>query len=225
MEATVQDVQQEIVDEFSAFDDWMDKYEYLIELGKSLPVIDEKNKQEDRLIKGCQSRVWLNTELRDGRLYFTADSDAIITKGIISLLIRVYNGRTPEEILAADNSFIDRIGLKENLSPTRANGMDKATLTRDVVRALRQVYDPEIPVNIYDLGLIYDITIDDDHKVFIKMTMTAPNCPMSDILLEDVHTAVADTPGVTDVAIEITFDPPWDKSRMSDEALLELGLL
>ena len=88
--------------------------------------------------------------------------------------------------------------------------MDKATLTRDVVRALRQVYDPEIPVNIYDLGLIYDITIDDDHKVFIKMT---------------VHTAVADTPGVTDVAIEITFDPPWDKSRMSDEALLELGLL
>ena len=102
MEATVQDVQQEIVDEFSAFDDWMDKYEYLIELGKSLPVIDEKNKQEDRLIKG---------------------SDAIITKGIISLLIRVYNGRTPEEILAADNSFIDRIGLKENLSPTRANGL------------------------------------------------------------------------------------------------------
>ena len=102
MEATIQDVQQEIVDEFSAFDDWMDKYEYLIELGKSLPVIDEKNKQEDRLIKGCQSRVWLNTELRDGRLFFTADSDAIITKGIISLLIRVYNGRTPEEILAAD---------------------------------------------------------------------------------------------------------------------------
>ena len=87
------------------------------------------------------------------------------------------------------------------------------------------MYDPEIPVNIYDLGLIYDITIDDDHKVFIKMTMTAPNCPMSDMLLEDVHTAVADTPGVTDVAIEITFDPPWDKSRMSDEALLELGLL
>ena len=123
MEATVQDVQQEIVDEFSAFDDWMDKYEYLIELGKSLPVIDDKNKQEDRLIKGCQSRVWLNTELRDGRLFFTADSDAIITKGIISLLIRVYNGRTPDEILAADNNFIDRIGLKENLSPTRANGL------------------------------------------------------------------------------------------------------
>jgi FeS assembly SUF system protein len=103
--------------------------------------------------------------------------------------------------------------------------MDRATLTRDVVRALRQVYDPEIPVNIYELGLIYDINIDDDHKVFIKMTLTAPNCPMSDFLLEEVKNAVRDVPGVTDVALELTFDPPWDKSRMSDEALLELGLL
>ncbi|MBO7204322.1 MAG: SUF system Fe-S cluster assembly protein [Bacteroidales bacterium] len=103
--------------------------------------------------------------------------------------------------------------------------MDRATLTRDVVRALRQVYDPEIPVNIYELGLIYDINIDDDHKVFIKMTLTAPNCPMSDFLLEEVNNAVRDVPGVTDVALELTFDPPWDKSRMSDEALLELGLL
>ena len=103
--------------------------------------------------------------------------------------------------------------------------MDRATLIRDVVRALRQVYDPEIPVNIYELGLIYDINIDDDHKVFIKMTLTAPNCPMSDFLLEEVNNAVRDVPGVTDVALELTFDPPWDKSRMSDEALLELGLL
>ena len=103
--------------------------------------------------------------------------------------------------------------------------MDRATLTRDVVRALRQVYDPEIPVNIYELGLIYDINIDDDHKVFIKMTLTAPNCPMSDFLLEEVNNAVRDVPGVTDVVLELTFDPPWDKSRMSDEALLELGLL
>ncbi|MBR2947732.1 MAG: DUF59 domain-containing protein [Bacteroidales bacterium] len=103
--------------------------------------------------------------------------------------------------------------------------MDKSTLTRDVVRALRQVYDPEIPVNIYELGLIYDINIDEEHKVFIKMTLTAPNCPMSDYLLEEVNNAVRDVPGVTDVALELTFDPPWDKSRMSDEALLELGLL
>ena len=123
MEATVQDVQQEIVDEFSAFDDWMDKYEYLIELGKSLPVIDEKNKQEDRLIKGCQSRVWLNTELRDGRLYFTADSDAIITKGIAGLLVRVFSGQKPEDIVHADLHFIDEIGLTQHLSPTRSNGL------------------------------------------------------------------------------------------------------
>lgn len=99
------------------------------------------------------------------------------------------------------------------------------TLQRDVVRALRQVYDPEIPVNVYDLGLIYEIKIDDDHKVFVKMTLTAPNCPMADQLLEDVNDAVRDTPGVTDTAIELVFEPAWDKSRMSEEAMLELGML
>ena len=129
--SSIRQVQQEIVDEFAAFGDWMDKYEYLIELGHSLPVIDEQKKQEDRLIKGCQSRVWLDSEFRDGRLWFTADSDAIITKGIISLLIRVYNGRTPDEILSADNSFIEEIGLRENLSPTRQRtGVDDGADTR-----------------------------------------------------------------------------------------------
>ena len=98
-------------------------------------------------------------------------------------------------------------------------------LERDVVRALRQVFDPEIPVNIYDLGLIYEINVDDDHKVSIKMTLTAPNCPMADQLIEDVYVAVKDTPGVTDAAVELVFEPVWDKSRMSEEAMLELGLL
>ena len=101
----------------------------------------------------------------------------------------------------------------------------KENVLRDVVRALRMVYDPEIPVNIYDLGLIYDLKIDDDHKVFIEMTLTAPNCPMADQLVEDVHDAVKDTPGVTDVAVKLVFEPEWDKSRMSEEAMLELGLL
>ena len=101
----------------------------------------------------------------------------------------------------------------------------KDSVLRDVVRALRMVDDPEIPVNIYDLGLIYDLKIDDDHKVFIEMTLTAPNCPMADQLVEDVHDAVKDTPGVTDVALELVFEPAWDKSRMSEEAMLELGLL
>lgn len=120
---TIKDVEQQIVDEFSIFTDWMDKYEYLIELGKSLPIIKEGEKLEENLIKGCQSRVWLNAEYKDGLIIFTADSDAIITKGIISLLVRVFSGRTPKEIIDADLNFIKEIGLQENLSPTRANGL------------------------------------------------------------------------------------------------------
>lgn len=103
--------------------------------------------------------------------------------------------------------------------------MDKKKLERDIVRALKQVYDPEIPVNIYDLGLIYELEVNDEGEVKIKMTLTAPNCPMADQLVEDVHEAVADTPGVTNVSIELVFEPTWDKSRMSEEALLELGFL
>lgn len=103
--------------------------------------------------------------------------------------------------------------------------MNKESVLRDVVRALRQVYDPEISVNIYDLGLIYDLKIDDDHKVFVTMTLTAPNCPMADELVENVVEAVKDVPGVTDAALELVFEPEWDKSRMSEAAMLELGLL
>ena len=120
---TLKEAEEEVVDSFSMYDEWLDKYEYLIDLGKNLPPYPEELKTEDRLIKGCQSRVWLNYEVKDGHLYFTVDSDAIITKGIISLLISVYSGRTPEEISSSDFSFIEKIGLKENLSPTRANGL------------------------------------------------------------------------------------------------------
>ena len=120
---TIQEIQADIVEEFAVFTDWMDKYEYLIELGKSMPLIEEKDKTESNLIRGCQSRVWLSCREEDGHLYFAADSDAIITKGIISLLLKVYDGQTPEAILAADEGFIEQIGLKENLSPTRANGL------------------------------------------------------------------------------------------------------
>ena len=123
MERTLKEVQEEIVDDFSMYDEWLDKYEYLIELGKNLASYPEEKKTDDRLIKGCQSRVWLDWSMEEGRRYFSADSDAIITKGIISLLISVYSGRTPEEIAADDFSFLGRIGLKENLSPTRANGL------------------------------------------------------------------------------------------------------
>ena len=112
-----------IIEEFSMFDEWLDKYEYLIELGKNLEVFPVELKTDDRLIKGCQSRVWLDSEYKDGKLFFLADSDAVITKGIISLLVSVYSGRTPAEIAADDFSFVETIGLRENLSPTRANGL------------------------------------------------------------------------------------------------------
>ncbi|MDO6489890.1 MAG: SufE family protein [Cellulophaga sp.] len=120
---TIKEIQEEIVDEFSMFDDWMQRYEYMIDLGKSLPLIDEQYKTDDNIIKGCQSKVWVHADLEGDTLTFTADSDAIITKGIIAILIRVYSGQHPKDILDADTSFIDEIGLKEHLSPTRANGL------------------------------------------------------------------------------------------------------
>lgn len=120
---SIQQIQNEIVEEFSFFDDWMQRYEYLIELGKSLPLIDDTYKTDDYTIKGCQSKVWLFAYLQDGKVVYTADSDAIITKGIIALLIRVFSNQKPEDIVKANTAFIDQIGLKEHLSPTRANGL------------------------------------------------------------------------------------------------------
>ncbi len=120
---TIQDIQAEIIDEFEFLEDWMERYEYLIELGKSLPIIDEKEKTKDNLISGCQSQVWLYAEKVDDKIVFTADSDAILTKGVVALLLRVFSNQTPKEILDTKLDFIDKIGLKENLSPTRANGL------------------------------------------------------------------------------------------------------
>ena len=267
---SLEEKKQAVIEEFSMYDEWLDKYEYLIELGKALEAYPEEEKTEEKLIKGCQSRVWLDYELKDGKLYFRADSDAIITKGIISLLISVYSGRTPAEIAADDFGFVDRIGLKENLSPTRANGLvsmidtikwvanemaekekmagqaghdentqaghdEKSVLTAedvaalqplyaDVILALKQVYDPEIPVNIYDLGLIYELNIDKDRKVSIVMTFTAPNCPMADEVMHEVEENVKRVPGVTGCKIDLTFEPVWDRSMLSEEARVDLGL-
>ena len=239
------------------YEEWLDRYEYLIELGKALEPYPEEEKTEEKLIKGCQSRVWLDYEVKDGKLYFRADSDAIITKGIISLLISVYSGRTPAEIAADDFGFVDAIGLRENLSPTRANGLvsmietikqaasaavipseakesqdvltaeDVAALQplyADVILALKQVYDPEIPVNIYDLGLIYELNIDKERKVSILMTFTAPNCPMADEVMHEVEENVKRVPGVTGCKIDLTFEPVWDRSMLSEEARVDLGL-
>ena len=250
---TLEEAKREIIEDFSIYDEWLDKYEYLIELGKNLEEYPEGEKTDDKLIKGCQSRVWLNSRLEDGRLFFNADSDAIITRGIISLLISVYSGRTPEEIVGDDFGFIEEIGLKENLSPTRANGLvsmiarikelaegavvkeseevltaedarELAPLYDNVVLAIRQVYDPEIPVNIYDLGLIYELRINKKREAFIKMTFTAPTCPMADEVLSEVRQTVSDVPGITACNVELTFDPPWDQSMLSEEARMDLGL-
>lgn len=120
---TIKEKQEEIVEEFALFDEWMDKYEHIIELGKDLPLIDDKYKVDENLIKGCQSRVWLHAEYTNGIINFTADSDAIITKGIVGLVIRVFSGHTPKEIAETDLFFIDQIGLQEHLSPTRSNGL------------------------------------------------------------------------------------------------------
>lgn len=121
--AEIQDIQNEIVDEFSMFEDWMQRYEYMIELGKTLAPMDETHKTDDNIIKGCQSRVWVHADLKDNKIVFTADSDAIITKGIIAILIRAFSNQKPKAILEANTAFIDEIGLKEHLSPTRANGL------------------------------------------------------------------------------------------------------
>ena len=133
---SLEESKQSIIDDFSMFDEWLDKYEYIIELGKKLDSFPENKKTDDRLIKGCQSRVWLNWEVKDGKLYFTADSDAIITKGIISLLISVYSGRSAEEIAGDDFSFLEKLGLKENLSPTRANGLE--SMVETIKRAAKE---------------------------------------------------------------------------------------
>ena len=120
---TLEEKKQQVIEDFSMYEEWLDKYEYLIELGKALEPFSDAEKTEDRLIKGCQSRVWLASELKGGKLYFRADSDAVITRGIVSLLIRTFDNQTPADILSADISFIEKIGLKEHLSPTRSNGL------------------------------------------------------------------------------------------------------
>ena len=243
---TLEEKKQQVIEDFSMYDEWLDKYEYLIEQGKNLEPFPEESKTEDKLIKGCQSRVWLDCEKKEGKLFFKADSDAIITKGIISLLIDVYSGRTPKEIAEDDFGFLDQIGLKENLSPTRAGGLasmvetiknkaaeevlsaedvkELAPLYENVVLALKQVYDPEIPVNIYDLGLIYEININKEHKAFIRMTFTAPNCPMADMVINEAKTCVEDVPGITGCEIELVFEPAWTTSMMTEEARVALNM-
>ena len=238
--------QEKVIEDFSQFTDWSDKYEYLIDLGKSLAPLDPQYKTDLHLVKGCQSKVWLHASEKDGKIYLHADSDAVITKGIIALLIKVLNGQRAVDVEKADLHFIDAIGLKAHLSPTRSNGLtsmvhhiksyarqlgEKKETTnvpedyRDImVREIKEIYDPEIPVDIWELGLIYTLDIDDEGKVNITMTLTSPACPVAGSLPLEVQERLLRLPFVNDVELKLVWDPAWNKERMSDEAKMALDM-
>lgn len=238
-----------IVEEFSQFSDWSDKYEYLIDIGKALPPLDDTFKTDAYIVKGCQSKVWLQAEVKDDRLFLSADSDTVITKGIIALLIRVLSGHHLSEIENADLYFIEKIGLKSHLSPTRSNGLvsmiqhiksyarhlpaetahkvtgeNPATQMEKMIAKIKEVYDPEIPVDIYELGLIYTLAIDLQGKVIVTMTLTSPACPVAGSLPLEVQEKLLSLPFVTDVELTLVWDPPWNKERMSDVARMALDM-
>jgi len=257
---SIKDIQTELVDEFSIFDDNMTKYEYIIDLGNELPDLDESYKLDENIVKGCQSTVWLVGEKKDDLIYYKADSNTVITKGIIAMLVRVLSGQKAEDIVKADLNFIENINLNALLSSQRSNGLmaminkmiayaqshistdspkasvlnvaakidsDPSDVEALVIESLKEIYDPEIPtVSIYDLGLIYEVTVYPPlNNVYIKMTVTAPNCPVAESLPIEVKVACEILPEVSEVEVEMTFDPPWEKSMMSEDAMLELGLI
>ena len=251
MATHVSDIKQEqetIIEEFSHFSDWSDKYEYLIDLGKELPPLDTRYKNELHTVKGCQSKVWVHADIRDGKLYLQADSDTVITKGIIALLIRVLSGQKTEDVAAADLYFIDAIGLKSHLSPTRSNGLksmiqhiksyahhiapvvkSESALSEEekkelMINKIKEVYDPEIPVDIYELGLIYTLDIDESGKVDITMTLTSPACPVAGSLPLEVQEKLLSLDFVSDVELRLVWEPAWSKERMSDVARMALDM-
>jgi cysteine desulfuration protein SufE len=247
--AAIEKEQETIIDEFSNFTDWSDKYEYLIDLGKALPALDQQYKTDAHLVKGCQSKVWLHAERKGDRIFLFADSDTVITKGIIALLIRVLSGQKGTDIENADLHFIEAIGLKSHLSPTRSNGLTSmvshiksyarilssadatpvSTLSGDeqrdlLIAQIKEVYDPEIPVDIWELGLIYTLDINSSGKVTVTMTLTSPACPVAGSLPMEVQEKLLQLPFVTDVELTLVWDPPWNKERMTDVARMALDM-
>ncbi len=250
---TAQEVIAEIQGEFALLGSWEDRYAHIIDMGKHLPAYPEEYRTDTFKVKGCTSQVWLHPTFTNGRIHFDADSDAIIVKGLVALLMRIYNDRTPDEILAIPGDFVRTLGLDTHLSPNRANGLASmvkqialyalamkervqspddahssntgSAVSRDaVIDALHTVFDPEIPIDIYELGLIYEVRVQPNGHVHIVMTLTTPNCPSAQTLPADVERAVSAVPGVQHVHVEITFDPPWDKTMMSEAALFSIGL-
>ncbi len=255
---SAQETVKNLEQEFAFFDTWEDRYAHIIHMARHLEPYPEEHRTDEYRVRGCTSQVWLYPTFDGARLHFAADSDAIIVKGLVAMLLRVYNHRTPDEVLAVDPDFIKRLGLDTHLSPSRANGLvsmiqqirnyasasklraenspqtitssDSSSSTnqpptRDaIIEAMHTVFDPEIPIDIYELGLIYEITVDKAGVVNIVMTLTTPNCPSAQTLPADVERAARAVPGVKDVNVTITFDPPWDKTMMSEAALFSIGL-
>src|SRR5687767_1102980 len=251
MKAQVSDISREqdkVIEDFSQFTDWSDKYEYLIDLGKGLPAMDPAYKTDLFAVKGCQSKVWVHAEVKDGRIYLQADSDAIITKGIIALLIRVLSGQKIEDVANNDLYFIDAIGLKSHLSPTRSNGLKSMiqhirsyarhipspsvaadSLSNEkkqemMISKIKEVFDPEIPVDIWELGLIYSLDVDEQGKVDITMTLTSPACPVAGSLPLEVQEKLLSLDFVSDVQLKLVWEPAWNKNRMSEEARMALDM-
>lgn len=246
---SIYDIQQAIIQEFQILDgDREATLQYLIELGEKLPTLPEEAKIEKNKIQGCMSTVWLSCQVLEDVLYFQADSNTTITKGLISLLIRVLSGQARSTILHTDLYFIDRIGMQQFIGAQRLSGLasmiqtikelaiapasahaqaeDGVSLLREqILEAIKQVHDPEIPVNIYELGLIYEVNIYPLNNVHVLMTLTSPNCPAADIIPSDVKNKISMLEGVNEVEVEITFDPPYNTDRMSEAAKLELGFL
>lgn len=237
--------QDQIIEDFSYFPDWTEKYEYLIDLGKQLPPLDSAYKSDAYLVKGCQSQVWLHASVSNGKLQLEADSDAIITKGIIALLVRLYNDLPVQEIAGSELYVLQNIGLESHLSPTRANGLrsmvkhiqsyaeqsiqdSKTTVSKtehdQIVDTIKTIFDPEIPVDIWELGLIYDLTINDQGNVNVRMTLTSPACPVAESLPLEVQQKILALPFVNDVDLTLVWEPPWSKNKMSDEARLALDM-
>lgn len=247
--ASMYDIQQAIIEEFHVLaEDREATLQYLIELGEQLPPLPEEEKVPKNQIKGCMSTVWLTCQVQGDVLHFQADSNTTITKGLISLLIRVLSGQSRSDILHADLFFIDRIGMQQFIGSQRMSGLasmiqtikelaiapasaytqgsdESALLREQILDAIKQVHDPEIPVNIYELGLIYEVNIYPLNNVHVLMTLTSPNCPAADIIPSDVKSKISMIEGVNEVDVEITFDPPYSTDRMSEAAKLELGFL
>lgn len=264
----IADIQNQIVEDFALFEgDTMGQYEYIIDLGKELPPLNEQHKTDDNVVKGCQSTVWLHAFEEAGKIRFQADSNTVITKGIIALLVNVLDNQSPTDIKNAELTFIENINLRSHLSSQRSNGLNAmikqmklyalafeskansaeirestkqegeakdqnklintkspAQIEMIVTEKIKEVFDPEIPVNIYELGLIYEVQVYPPlNNVFVKMTVTAPNCPVADSLPVEVRDKIKELSEVGEVDVELTFDPPWDKEMMSEEAKLELG--